>query len=90
MTTNGDSFPDKLLTIGDVLRKASFVGYSRRQLEYALERGRIRPIGRVGIIRIYSVDQLPQILEAVRRTTRRGSRRPEVKESTSRQDRSSD
>ena len=78
MTTNGNSFPDGPLTIGDLLREPSLAGKSRRQLEYALERGRIRPIGRVGIIRIYSVDQLPQILKAVRRTTRRGSRRPEV------------
>lgn len=78
MTTNGDSFPGRPLTIGDLLREASLACYSRRQLEYALERGGVRPAGRVGIIRIYSADQLPQILEAVRRTTRRGSRRPEV------------
>ena len=80
MTTQNDSFPDVLLTIGDLLREASFAGYSRRQLEYALERGGIRPVGRAGIIRIYSVEQIPRILEAVRRTTRRASRRSELKE----------
>lgn len=78
MTTNGHSFPTEPLTIGDLLREATLAGYSRRQLEYALERGGIRPVGRVGIIRIYSADQLPQIVQAVRRTTRRGSRRPEA------------
>lgn len=84
MTSKYGSNPEKPLTIGDLLRTDGFSGYTRRQIEYALERGGIRPVGRVGIIRIYSVSQLPQILEAIRRTTCRRARGHKSSESPTR------
>ena len=57
-----------LLTIGDIARDPQFVGYTKRQIEYAIDTHRIDPIRRVGIIRAFGVNQLSLILSAVRRT----------------------
>ena len=59
-----------LFTLGDLCRDPRFEGFSRRQIEYAITEYRIEPVGRVGIIRTFSENQVPLILSAVRRTAR--------------------
>jgi len=59
-----------LLTLGNIAAHPDFKAYSRRQLEYAIQEARIEPAGRAGIIRVFSEEQLPLILSAVRRTAR--------------------
>lgn len=66
---------DQLLTIGDLVRDSQLKGYTRRQLEYAIQEARIEPMGRLGIIRAFGTNQIPLILSAVRRTARTGGAR---------------
>lgn len=61
---------NQILTIGDIDRSPEFGAYTRRQIEYAIQEARIEPIGRLGIIRAFSRDQLPLIMAALRRTSR--------------------
>lgn len=61
---------DQLLTIGDLAHHERFRGYSRRQIDYAIQEHRIDPVGRLGIIRAFSMNQIPVILSALRRTAR--------------------
>lgn len=56
----------KLLTVGDLSRDPRFEGYTRRQIEYALDTRRIDPVHRLGILRGYSEAQVPAILAALR------------------------
>ncbi len=63
---------DQLLTIGDLVRSPQLKEYTRRQLEYAIQEARIEPMGRLGIIRAFSTNQIPLILSALRRTARAG------------------
>ena len=58
------------LTIGGLFRLPEFEPYSRRQIEYAIREHSIAPVGRAGIIRLFSVQQIPVILTALRRTAR--------------------
>ncbi len=67
---------NSLLTAGDMKRDDRFSSFTRRQIEYAIERSGISPVGRVGIIRMFSVDQAKEILDSLHRTTRRGRDRP--------------
>ena len=59
---------DRLLTIGDLVRDPRFEGYTRRQVEYAVDTHRIDLVGRLGIIRAFSEHHVPLILSALRRT----------------------
>lgn len=55
-----------LLTTGEVART---LGVARPRVDYAIEKAGIREKGRAGILRLFSVDQLPVIraaLETVR------------------------
>ena len=56
----------ELLTIGD-LRK--LIGKPAYTINYAIEQHGPAPVGRVGIARVWSRDQLEEIQESVRRTT---------------------
>ena len=62
--------PSRLMTIGDIFRDPRFEGFTRRQIEYAITERRIQPVGRLGIIRAFSENQIPVILCAVQRTAR--------------------
>ena len=64
---------DRLLTITDVGRDPRLAGFSARQIEYAVREAKIEPVGRLGIIRAFSANQIPLILSAVRRGGRRGA-----------------
>ena len=52
----------KLLTVGDVARALE---EPQPRVNYALAKACIQPVGRVGILRMFSVDQLPEIREAI-------------------------
>jgi len=69
------TYRERLLTISDLVRDPQLRGYTRRQLEYAIQEARIDPVGRLGIIRAFSANQIPLILSAVRRTARVGGGR---------------
>lgn len=58
------------LTIGDLCREPELEGYSRRQLEYAIREHGVEPVGRAGIIRLFSRSQIPVIKTALRHTTK--------------------
>ena len=60
----------RVFTIGDLYRDPRFERFSRRQLEYAIDTAKIKPVGRLGIIRAFSENQIPMILCAVRRTAK--------------------
>lgn len=66
MTTEGP----ELLTIGQIRDQPGFEDFSKRQVEYAIDCARIKPVRRAGIIRLFSSHQLPAIRAAVRRTAR--------------------
>lgn len=55
-----------LLTVGDVAKK---LGLPRSRVDYAIEKAGIRERHRAGILRLFSVDQLP-IIEAALATVR--------------------
>ena len=50
------------LTIGDIARQ---LGVPRARLDYAVDKAGIRERGRVGIIRLFSADQVPVIRAAL-------------------------
>ena len=66
-----ETSPVELLTLGDLARDERFREFSRRQIEYAIQEHKIKPVRRLGIIRAFSAYQIPLILSAVRRTARR-------------------
>ena len=55
----------QFVSIGDLI---DLLGEPRHRVEYAIERFAIKPIGRVGIARIWSVDDVPRIREALEST----------------------
>jgi hypothetical protein len=54
----------QLLTIGELARHFNV---STHQLKYAVERYKIQPKTRIGIIRVWSADSLPTIKHALER-----------------------
>lgn len=68
--TSGVDLEKEPLTIGDLCRQSTLKDYSRRQIEYAIREHRIEPVGRAGIIRLFSHAQIPVIKAALRHTTR--------------------
>ncbi len=67
-----------LLTVGDIARR---IGVPRAQIDYALDKGGIRERGRAGILRLFSVDQLP-VIQAALATVRSRRRKTEPVEVT--------
>ena len=57
-----------LLTVGQL---AAECDVPHHRLTYALKAAGIQPVQRVGILRVWSADQLPQIREAVERIASR-------------------
>lgn len=55
-----------MLTVGEIART---VGEPRARVDYAIEKAGIRERRRVGILRLFSRDQLP-VIEAALRTVR--------------------
>ena len=51
-----------LLTVGDIARR---IGVPRARLGYAIAKAGIRERARAGILRLFSVDQIPVIKAAV-------------------------
>jgi hypothetical protein len=60
--------PNPLRTVGD-LRRIHFPRVQLHQLKYALSTYNIEPRARAGTLRLYHVDQLAEIRNALRRTT---------------------
>lgn len=54
-----------VVSMGDMMKK---FGEPRHRLGYVIEKFGIEPIGRVGTARIWSVDDLPRIKEALAQT----------------------
>jgi len=50
-----------MYTTGDIARR---LGVSRSAVSYAIDRARIEPVHRAGIVRLFSVDQWPEIVAA--------------------------
>lgn len=50
------------LTVGDVARR---LGEPRNRVEYAIGKAGIQERGRAGILRLFSIDQIPAIEAAV-------------------------
>lgn len=63
----------ELLTVGDIARR---LNTSVHRVSYAIETYRIAPVMRAGIIRLFSLEQLPAIESALRRTAEAGGRMP--------------
>lgn len=61
----------QLMTLGQL---ATEIGVPTWRLGYALKAAAIAPRQRVGILRVWGADQLPEIREAVKRTA--GTPRP--------------
>ena len=55
-----------LLTLGEIARR---IGVPRTRLDYALDKAGIKERGRAGILRLFSVDQVP-VIEAALSTVR--------------------
>ena len=57
------------LTLGQVTNEVRKVlpGASDSQVKYALDRYRIEPVGRVGILRVWSKDDVSRVVSALRR-----------------------
>ncbi len=68
-----------LVTVGDIGRDPRFQYYTKRQIEYAIDSHRIEPLGRIGIIRTFAVEQIPAILNAVRQTAQARRHSKEIK-----------
>lgn len=56
------------LTIGDICRET---GAPAHRVKYAIDTYRIEPIGRAGVLRVFSRDQLLQIRSAMERISGR-------------------
>lgn len=70
-----DEAEDKaLLTLGDLDRHPRFQGYTRRQIDYAIQQAGIEPFARLGIIRAFRDKQIEEILAALERTARQACR----------------
>ena len=67
-----------LLTVGDVARR---IGVPRARVDYALDKAGIRERSRAGILRLFSLDQLP-VIEAALGTVRSRQRKTEAVETT--------
>ncbi len=65
-----------LFTIGDIARK---LGVPRTRLDYAVDKAGIREKGRVGILRLFSPDQIPVIEAALATVRSRKTQRTEGK-----------
>ena len=62
----------KLLTLGQLAER---LNVSTHQLKYAIDQYRIAPVTRVGIIRVWSEDDIPRIKSALDRVAaNRGGR----------------
>lgn len=61
----------ELLTVGDIARR---IGVPRARIDYALDKGGIRERGRAGILRLFSLDQIP-VIEAALGTVRARKKR---------------
>lgn len=61
-----------LLTLGDVARR---LGVPRARLDYALDKAGIHERDRVGILRLYSPDQVP-VIQAALTTVRTRTTQP--------------
>lgn len=59
-----DQTQKPFLTVGDICRET---GEKTHRVKYAIDTYRIDPIGRAGILRVFSPDQLPQIRSALAR-----------------------
>ena len=57
----------EVFTVG---RLAEALGESQYRITYALERGRIAPAARAGVIRLFTEAQIPQIREVLRQIDR--------------------
>ena len=68
----------EFFTVGDIARR---IGVPRARVDYALDKGGIRERGRAGILRLFSIDQIP-VIEAALGTVRTRQRRPEAVEAT--------
>lgn len=63
----------RLLTLGQLAQR---LGVSIHRVKYAIESYRIEPVTRIGIIRVWSEDDLPRIKSAISRVaSNRGVRR---------------
>lgn len=61
---NEQSLNPKLLTLGQLAKR---LNVSIHQLKYAIEQNNIEPVTRVGIIRVWSEENIPLIESALRR-----------------------
>ena len=64
----------ELMTVGDIARR---IGIPRARVDYALDKAGIRERTRAGILRLFSLDQLP-VIEAALGTVRTRQRKPEA------------
>ena len=70
MSTTVIRTESRLLTLGqlrDELETRGFPGLSVHQVKYAVERHRIEPVARVGIIRVWSEEAIPKVQTALDR-----------------------
>ena len=61
------------LTVGDIARR---IGVPRARIDYALDKAGIRERGRAGILRLFSVEQIPVIEAALQTVRTRKGRSP--------------
>lgn len=52
-----------LFTVSDAARR---LGVSRQDVSYAIGRDGIEPVGRAGLVRLFSIDQWTEVVKAVR------------------------
>ena len=64
MTDNGLKPDQELMTIGEL---AEHLDISTHRLKYAIERYKIKPARRFGIIRVWSEAEIPRIKSAIAR-----------------------
>lgn len=63
---------DRLLTLGQICER---LGVPQHRAKYAIAQYDIRPVGRVGILRVWSEDDLPRLRIALTEiASNRGSR----------------
>lgn len=64
MTDEVREFDQRLMTLGQL---ADYLDISTHRLKYAIDRYKIKPTTRVGIIRVWSKDNIPLIKSAIDR-----------------------
>jgi hypothetical protein len=67
----GSQDDPKVFTLGQL---AEHFGVTNHRIKYAVERYKISPVTRVGILRVWSAEQLDAIKGALDRTARRSTR----------------